>query len=255
VSAVPPSSRPDGDAWMSCAYGHRHWGRYGAAGLLLAARGAVLLQHRALWSHEGGTWGVPGGARASGEAPLPAALREAAEEAGVSGSAIRPAAAWIEDHRTWSYTTVVASAERRLPPRPADAESLAVEWVAVGDVAALPLHPAFGAAWPALRTLLDRRLVLLVDAANVVGSRPDGWWRDRAGAATRLRDALGLLAGSGLPAELVPDAPAAGREDVAAPEAVPAGVAWWWPDPLLVVEGAARTVRSSPTVEVVAAPG
>lgn len=28
--------------------------------------------------------------------------------------------------------------------------------------------------------------LLLVDAANVVGSRPDGWWRDRAGAAARL---------------------------------------------------------------------
>jgi len=32
--------------------------------------------------------------------------------------------------------------------------------------------------------------VLIVDAANVVGSRPDGWWRDRAGAARRLRDQL-----------------------------------------------------------------
>ena len=28
--------------------------------------------------------------------------------------------------------------------------------------------------------------VLVIDAANVVGSRPDGWWRDRAGAARRL---------------------------------------------------------------------
>ena len=28
--------------------------------------------------------------------------------------------------------------------------------------------------------------MLLVDGANVVGSRPDGWWRDRAGAAARL---------------------------------------------------------------------
>lgn len=27
---------------------------------------------------------------------------------------------------------------------------------------------------------------LVVDAANVVGSRPDGWWRDRPGAARRL---------------------------------------------------------------------
>lgn len=26
----------------------------------------------------------------------------------------------------------------------------------------------------------------MVDAANVVGARPDGWWRDRAGAAERL---------------------------------------------------------------------
>jgi hypothetical protein len=29
----------------------------------------------------------------------------------------------------------------------------------------------------------DHRAVLVVDAANVIGSRPDGWWRDRAGAA------------------------------------------------------------------------
>lgn len=32
--------------------------------------------------------------------------------------------------------------------------------------------------------------VLIVDGANVVGSRPDGWWRDRAGAARRLRERL-----------------------------------------------------------------
>lgn len=32
--------------------------------------------------------------------------------------------------------------------------------------------------------------ILVVDAANVVGSVPDGWWRDRAGAAARLHRAL-----------------------------------------------------------------
>ncbi|MCZ4584216.1 NYN domain-containing protein [Rhodococcus opacus] len=32
----------------------------------------------------------------------------------------------------------------------------------------------------------DRAVLVVVDAANVVGSRPDGWWRDRAGAARRL---------------------------------------------------------------------
>ncbi|TQC42152.1 hypothetical protein EEB14_50470 [Rhodococcus sp. WS4] len=32
----------------------------------------------------------------------------------------------------------------------------------------------------------DRAALIVVDAANVVGSRPNGWWRDRAGAARRL---------------------------------------------------------------------
>jgi hypothetical protein len=32
--------------------------------------------------------------------------------------------------------------------------------------------------------------VLVVDGANVVGSRPDGWWRDRPGAARRLHEQL-----------------------------------------------------------------
>ena len=34
--------------------------------------------------------------------------------------------------------------------------------------------------------------VLVVDCANVVGSRPDGWWRDRAGAAARLHGRLAV---------------------------------------------------------------
>ena len=37
---------------------------------------------------------------------------------------------------------------------------------------------------------MSPRRVLVVDAANVVGSRPDGWWRDRPGAAARLHDRL-----------------------------------------------------------------
>jgi 8-oxo-dGTP diphosphatase len=36
-----------------------------------------------------------------------------------------------------------------------------------------------------------------VDVANVMGSRPDGWWRDRAGAAVRLYSELADLAASG----------------------------------------------------------
>lgn len=38
-----------------------------------------------------------------------------------------------------------------------------------------------------------RSQVVVVDAANVVGSRPDGWWRDRVGAARRLLTRLVAL--------------------------------------------------------------
>ncbi len=40
-----------------------------------------MLQHRAAWTHEGGTWALPGGARDSHEDAVAAALREAVEEA------------------------------------------------------------------------------------------------------------------------------------------------------------------------------
>ena len=68
--------------------GVHYWGRFGAAGLLLRAplpdgTPAVLLQHRAVWSHQGGTWALPGGARDSHESPEETAVREAQEEAGL----------------------------------------------------------------------------------------------------------------------------------------------------------------------------
>jgi len=40
-------------------------------------------------------------------------------------------------------------------------------------------------------------VTIVVDVANVMGSRPDGWWRDRAGAAVRLHDQIAQLAASG----------------------------------------------------------
>ncbi len=65
--------------------------------------------------------------------------------------------------------------------------------------------------------------VLLVDAANVVGSRPDGWWCDRAGATTRLLRRLAALPGRRLPegtvAEVVAVVEGAAR-DVPAPDGV-----------------------------------
>ena len=97
--------RGDGDGWVRCSAGHRHWGRHGAAGLLLRDRGdgldRVVLQHRAWWSHQGGTWGVPGGARDSAETAVAAALRETAEEAGISPASVRPTGLLVDDHGGW----------------------------------------------------------------------------------------------------------------------------------------------------------
>jgi 8-oxo-dGTP pyrophosphatase MutT (NUDIX family) len=157
----PPPHRHPGDGWVDCACGSRHWGLHGAAGLLLARRtttgevDAVVLQHRALWSDQGGTWGVPGGAIGPHESAADGALREAAEEAGIPPAAVRVLDTVVLDHGTWSYTTVLAETVAPVEPSATDAESLEVAWVAADDVAALPLLPAFGEAWPHLRALLE----------------------------------------------------------------------------------------------------
>src|SRR3954449_1923294 len=100
----------DGNGWVHCSIGHRHWGRFGAAGLLITDGEFVLLQHRAAWTHEGDTWAVPGGARDSHEDPISAALREAAEETSLDLTAIAPFAESMDDHGGWSYITIVARA-------------------------------------------------------------------------------------------------------------------------------------------------
>jgi hypothetical protein len=75
--------------------------------------------------------------------------------------------------------------------------------------------------------------LVVVDVANVIGSRPDGWWRDRAAAATRLRDELAASVAAGHPIG-----------DLSPPV-----------DLVLVVEGKAGGVGSVPGVPVISAPG
>jgi hypothetical protein len=58
--------------------------------------------------------------------------------------------------------------------------------------------------------------VLLVDAANVFGSRPDGWWRDRPAAAARLvAEIRAAAASSRLPVPVVVVVEGAARRGVA----------------------------------------
>jgi 8-oxo-dGTP pyrophosphatase MutT (NUDIX family) len=149
-----------GDSWARCSRGHRHWGRHGAAGLLLRATGAdgggwVLLQHRAFWSHHGGTWGVPGGALLSaGETAERAALRELGEEVAVDLGGLAVTGSHLDDHGGWSYTTVLGELAEPRPAVPAADETVDVRWVPVADVTALPLHPGFAVTWPLLRDRL-----------------------------------------------------------------------------------------------------
>jgi 8-oxo-dGTP diphosphatase len=152
----PTQRRPHGptDRWVDGPEG-RFWGTFGAAGLLLAHPDAgVLLQHRAVWSHHGGTWGVPGGARQQDESAQLAAIREADEEAGVPPELVSVLGESVFDVGYWSYTTVLAVATEMFEPFIGDAESIAAEWVPFADVAALPLHPGLASSWPALRTRL-----------------------------------------------------------------------------------------------------
>ncbi|MFZ2173397.1 MAG: NUDIX domain-containing protein [Rhodococcus sp. (in: high G+C Gram-positive bacteria)] len=165
--------RGDGDGWATGPDGSRHWGKHGAAGLLLRAplpdeTPAVLLQHRAAWSHQGGTWALPGGARDSHESTTHAAVREAHEEAGIDSAAIRVRTEMVTMRAPsgWSYTTVIADAERPLPTV-ANGESTELRWVRETDVASLPLHPGFEAGWPRLRTIEVR---LLLDSSDVLGT-------------------------------------------------------------------------------------
>ena len=142
--------RGDGDGWVACELGHRHWGLYGAAGLLLVAPGpVVLLQHRAVWSHHGDTWGIPGGARTSGETAVQAALREAHEETGVASADLVVEREVVDDHGGWAYTTVLARTPVAVAVQPQDAESIALAWVPLPEVAGRVLHPGFAAGWPA----------------------------------------------------------------------------------------------------------
>jgi 8-oxo-dGTP diphosphatase len=144
----------DGNGWVECSQGHRHWGRFGAAGLLITDGVRVVLQHRAPWTHEGGTWALPGGARDSHEDVVSAALREAAEETALDPHSVRPVHEWVDDHGGWSYTTVVAEALTELRPHAANAESLEIRWWLIDEVDSLPLHTGFASAWPTLRDLL-----------------------------------------------------------------------------------------------------
>ena len=156
---VPPKENvhQPGDGWIDCACGRKHWGLNGASGVLLARRDpksgevtSVVMQHRAAWSAEGGTWGIPGGATADGESPIEGALRESYEEANITPEDIEVVGSYREDHGPWAYTTVFAFEKpgHRVVPRANDDESMEIEWVPIDEVPDRKLLTAMRTDWP-----------------------------------------------------------------------------------------------------------
>ncbi|MDY4677774.1 Maf family nucleotide pyrophosphatase [Bifidobacterium tsurumiense] len=146
-----------GDGWVQCACGRRHWGLNGAAGVLLARTDEhsgevthVVMQHRAMWSAEGGTWGIPGGAIADGENAIEGALRESSEEAGIDPEDIEVVGTYCEDHGPWRYTTVFALEKpgHKVHPQANDDESMEVAWIPLQEVPHRKLLTAMRTDWP-----------------------------------------------------------------------------------------------------------
>ncbi|MFB4276107.1 MULTISPECIES: NUDIX domain-containing protein [unclassified Nonomuraea] len=226
----------DGDGWTECSQGHRHWGIHGASGLLVVHHDElgipyVLMQKRSWWSHHGGTWGLPGGARDSHEDAVTGALREAHEEAALGGDSLRVQGVYLDDHGGWAFETVIAESAELLAAAPANRESTELRWLPLPEVTTRKLHPGFAATWSDLQGAIRPETIVL-DVANIVGARAEhGWWRDRLGAATRLLyDISGLRLAHPM-------------------------LAQWYPRMVAVVEGAARSAPAVPGIQVVAATG
>ena len=114
----------------------------------------VLLQHRATWTNNGGTWGIPGGARDKLESPEQAALRETEEETGISPADVEVLGSLVTAgpfEEGWTYTTVLARtvSGQRLATT-ANEESAELRWVPFNQMEELELLAPFREALPRL---------------------------------------------------------------------------------------------------------
>jgi 8-oxo-dGTP pyrophosphatase MutT (NUDIX family) len=139
--------------------GHRHWGRFGAAGLLAVTQRPSPGGRRTSSCSTGrleprrDTWACRAGRAGSTESALVAAQRETVEETGIDVAQLVPGRRARRRPRHLELHDDRRDEPVRLPVVP-DRESIALRWVPVDEVTSLPLLPAFAAAWPALLQLL-----------------------------------------------------------------------------------------------------
>lgn len=207
--------------------------RSGATELLLRAPDAhgkplVLMQRRKSAGNGPDDWGLPDAAPRRDETPTGTALR-AAQAVGANPRRVRMRRERVTRSSGAGPVSSILIADVRSPFAVSSGETA---WVPESEVSALDLDGALATRWPALQA---PETGLLIDAANVVGSRPDGWWRDRAGAAELLLREVSAAAPGVL--------------------AIPEDGFRWISQPVVVLEGAAKQAPEMPGVEVVRAVG
>lgn len=101
---------------------------------------------------------------------------------------------------------------------------------------------------------MTQRTHLIVDAANVVGARPDGWWKDRTAASTRLMTSLAELVGATIAAPSRDDATSPANADSDLNPASPVDE-WTLEEITVVLEGQAKAAPDVDFLTVVRADG
>ena len=158
------SLQRSGDGFIRCSDGHVRWGVFGAAGVVFVWRDdndtdRVMLQLRSKFSHEGGTWSCAGGALDEGETPYQGALREASEEIGEPPDDHEVLGSYeFVPANDWTYTTLVIRVHGPFG-RSLNFETDEVIWAPIDDVAALPLHAGFAAAWPHVAAIIQNSAI------------------------------------------------------------------------------------------------
>ena len=176
----------DGDGYTTCEQGHEHWGRYGAAGLLLKhtdpATGIsrYLLTHRSPEVHEGDTWSVPGGAMDSHETPHQTARRETEEELGPIPEPMNQTLS-TDDHGGWAYHTVHGDVGQMFTPTigPENWETQDAKWFTPEEIDELPLHPGFAKFWQKQKKGIFSKTADLVPHDHPHEFNSDEWDNDR----------------------------------------------------------------------------